>query len=87
MRLGLDNNADVVAVINANTVNDARKRIKAGFNTPFYPHILLVTKTMQEGIDLHKECKVVIHYDMEWNPASLEQRVGRVDRIGSLISF
>ncbi|MGO5050916.1 helicase-related protein [Lachnospiraceae bacterium LCP25S3_G4] len=86
MCLGLDNKADVVSIINASTTNDARKRIKAGFNTPFYPQILIVTKTMQEGIDLQKECKEVIHYDMEWNPASMEQRVGRVDRIGSLIS-
>lgn len=86
MCLGLDNKADVVAIINSNTTTDARKRIRAGFNTPFYPQILIVTKTMQEGIDLQKECKVVMHYDMEWNPASMEQRVGRVDRIGSLIS-
>lgn len=28
----------------------------------------------------------MVHYDLEWNPASLEQRVGRVDRINSLIS-
>jgi len=40
---------------------------------------------MQEGVDLQRECKAVIHYDMEWNPDSMEQRVGRVDRIGSLI--
>ena len=41
---------------------------------------------MQEGIDLQVECKRVFHYDLEWNPASMEQRVGRIDRIGSLIS-
>ena len=39
---------------------------------------------MQEGVDLQKECKRVIHYDLDWNPASLEQRNGRIDRIGSL---
>lgn len=85
MRLGL-NNKEVVAIINRETTNEARSRIKAGFNTPFYPQILIATKTMQEGIDLQKECKEIIHYDMEWNPASMEQRVGRIDRIGSLIS-
>ena len=41
---------------------------------------------MQEGLDLQVECKRVFHYDLEWNPASLEQRVGRIDRIGSLVS-
>lgn len=86
MKLGLKNSANAVAIINANTTNEARVRYQAGFNTPFYPQILIVTSTMQEGVDLQKECKEIIHYDMEWNPASLEQRVGRVDRIGSLIS-
>ena len=36
-----------------------------------------------EGIDLHRECRHVIHHDLPWNPATLEQRTGRVDRIGS----
>ena len=85
MRLGLSSK-EAVALINARTTNDARDKIKAGFNTPFYPQILIVTATMQEGVDLQRECKDIIHYDMEWNPASMEQRVGRVDRIGSLIS-
>lgn len=85
MRLGLSN-SDVVATISGNTGNEARKKIKAGFNTPFYPQILIATSIMQEGIDLQVECKRVFHYDLEWNPASMEQRVGRIDRIGSLIS-
>lgn len=85
MQLGLSN-SDVVATISGNTGNETRKKIKAGFNTPFYPQILIATSTMQEGIDLQAECKRVFHYDLEWNPASMEQRVGRIDRIGSLIS-
>ena len=48
--------------------------------------MLIATATMQEGIDLHMECRRIIHYDLEWNPASMEQRVGRIDRINSLIS-
>ena len=39
----------------------------------------------QEGIDLHRECRHVIHHDLPWNPAILEQRTGRVDRLGSKI--
>jgi superfamily II DNA or RNA helicase len=85
MQLGLAN-SDVVATITGGTANEARAKIKAGFNTPFYPQILIATATMQEGIDLQAECKRIFHYDLEWNPASLEQRVGRIDRIGSLIS-
>lgn len=39
---------------------------------------------MGEGIDLHQECRFVIHHDLDWNPGVLEQRTGRLDRIGSL---
>lgn len=37
-----------------------------------------------EGLDLHHFCRRVIHHDLPWNPAKLEQRTGRVDRVGSL---
>ena len=39
---------------------------------------------MGEGIDLHQECRFVIHHDLDWNPSVLEQRTGRLDRIGAL---
>jgi hypothetical protein len=61
----------------------ARERIFAGFNTPLLPEILVCTSVGAEGIDLHRHCRRVIHYDLAWNPAVLEQRTGRVDRIGS----
>ncbi len=54
-----------------------------GFNSPLFPEVLVVTAVGQEGIDLHRECRQVIHHDLPWNPATLEQRTGRVDRIGS----
>ena len=34
-------------------------------------------------MDLHKECDDIVHYDHEWNPANLEQKIGRLDRVGS----
>jgi len=45
--------------------------------------ILICTSVGQEGIDLHRHCRHVVHYDLAWNPAVLEQRTGRADRIGS----
>jgi hypothetical protein len=39
---------------------------------------------LSEGVDLHWECRTVIHHDLDWNPSTLEQRTGRLDRIGSL---
>jgi hypothetical protein len=60
-----------------------RDRIFSGFNTPLLPEILICTQVGQEGIDLHRHCRHVVHYDLAWNPAVLEQRTGRADRIGS----
>lgn len=62
-----------------------RADLKEGFNTPFYPMVLICNRPMQEGIDLHRECRSLIHHDLCWNPAQLEQRVGRLDRIGSKV--
>jgi len=36
---------------------------------------------MGEGIDLHRFCRHVIHHDGYWNPSTLEQQTGRIDRI------
>ena len=44
-------------------------------------HILVSTDAGGEGLNL-QFCHVVINYDMPWNPMRLEQRIGRVDRIG-----
>ena len=39
---------------------------------------------LAEGVDLHLHCRYVVHHDLCWNPSTLEQRSGRVDRIGCL---
>jgi superfamily II DNA/RNA helicase len=45
--------------------------------------VLIANEVMQEGLDLHRSCRRIIHHDLAWNPAQLEQRVGRIDRLGS----
>jgi len=62
-----------------------RDRYFLGFKTPYRPEILVATSVGQEGIDLHRECRHVIYHDLCWNPATIEQRTGRVDRIGSKV--
>ena len=52
------------------------------FNTPFFPDILVCSEVMGEGIDLQRSCRHVIHHDLDWNPSSIEQRTGRIDRLG-----
>jgi superfamily II DNA or RNA helicase len=44
--------------------------------------ILLATDAASEGLNLHHRCRLVINMELPWTPLRLEQRVGRVDRIG-----
>jgi hypothetical protein len=76
-------NRNVIQLVKGDTQN--RDRYFLGFNTPYRPEILVSTSVGQEGIDLHRECRHVIHHDLCWNPATIEQRTGRVDRIGSKV--
>ncbi len=54
--------------------------------------VLLSSEVGSEGIDL-QFCRVIINYDLPWNPMRVEQRIGRLDRIGqkadniSIINF
>ncbi|MEG4405475.1 SNF2-related protein [Microcoleus sp. MON2_D5] len=45
--------------------------------------ILLCTESASEGLNL-QTCGVLINYDMPWNPMRVEQRIGRLDRIGQI---
>ncbi|HHU94073.1 MAG TPA: DEAD/DEAH box helicase family protein [Alcaligenaceae bacterium] len=45
------------------------------------PPILLSSEVASEGVDLQFS-SVLINYDLPWNPAKIEQRIGRIDRIG-----
>lgn len=73
---------DVVARYDGTMSPEDRDRHLRGFNSPFAPLVLIASSVGQEGIDLQRYCHHVIHYDLEWNPAKLEQREGRVDRQG-----
>jgi hypothetical protein len=44
--------------------------------------LLITTDVLSEGLDLQRG-SVIVHLDLPWNPARLEQRVGRVRRLGS----
>ncbi len=44
--------------------------------------LLLATDAASEGLNLHHRCRLVINLELPWTPLRLEQRVGRVDRIG-----
>ena len=72
-----------VRLVNGSTKQEARQTLMLTFNTPFFPEVLIASSVMAEGVDLHLNCRYIIHHDLCWNPSTLEQRTGRVDRIGS----
>ncbi|MCC6151852.1 MAG: DEAD/DEAH box helicase [Planctomycetes bacterium] len=51
------------------------------FSDPEGPNILLSSEVGGEGVDLQFS-RVVVNYDLPWNPMRLEQRIGRIDRLG-----
>jgi ERCC4-related helicase len=71
-----------VRLANGEVSNEARRRLMLAFNTPFFPEILIASSVLAEGVDLHLDCRFIIHHDLCWNPSTIEQRTGRVDRIG-----
>lgn len=81
----LDDVVKAGAIVRHTVDGESRERLREAFNTPLYPMVLVANEVMQEGLDLHHHCRRVVHHDLAWNPAQLEQRVGRVDRLGSLV--
>ncbi len=68
-----------VACLNGSMDMEERKRVQEAFAND--ARILISTEAGGEGLNL-QFCHVVINYDIPWNPMRLEQRIGRVDRIG-----
>jgi len=57
----------------------------AGANTPSVANrvsLLLTTDLLSEGVNL-QDAGVVVHLDIPWTPARMEQRLGRIARLGS----
>jgi ERCC4-related helicase len=72
-----------IRLANGLVKQETRQRLMLAFNTPFFPEVLVASSVLAEGVDLHLSCRYVIHHDLSWNPSTLEQRTGRVDRIGA----
>ena len=62
-----------------NKPEDRFNTIKSFKNGDF--DILLSSEVGSEGLDM-QFCNVIINYDLPWNPMRVEQRIGRIDRIG-----
>lgn len=68
-----------VATLNGSMDLEARSRAQQSFSRD--TRILISTDAGGEGLNL-QFCHVIVNFDMPWNPMRVEQRIGRVDRIG-----
>jgi superfamily II DNA or RNA helicase len=60
---------------------DERGRVMKQFKDDPTLRVLLSSEVGSEGLDF-QFCHVLINYDLPWNPMRVEQRIGRVDRLG-----
>lgn len=76
---------DFARMLDGKTKMDTRRRLQARFNqADSFPRVLIAQSTVgREGLNLHDCCSHVILFQAEWNPATVEQQIGRVDRIDS----
>jgi superfamily II DNA or RNA helicase len=63
------------------SIKESRTKVLQRFRDRTESRVLLSSEVGSEGIDL-QFCWVIVNYDLPWNPMRLEQRIGRVDRLG-----
>lgn len=73
-------------LMNGDTRPGTRRLLQLAFNREqAWPKVLVAQSAVgREGLNLHKACRTVVLLHLEWNPAVVEQQIGRVDRLGSL---
>ena len=68
-------------VLHGGLTRDERSAVLADF-VAASATVLLATDAASEGLNLQSRCRLVVNLELPWNPMRLEQRIGRVDRIG-----
>jgi hypothetical protein len=81
MRFGDDRSDEEAPPSSDGAPSGTRKeRVRAAFNSPFWPFVLVSTSVGQEGLDFHHYCHAITHWNLPSNPVDLEQREGRIHR-------
>lgn len=75
----LESRGFTVATLNGSMDMESRTRTLQTFAGE--ARVLISTDAGGEGLNL-QFCHVIVNFDMPWNPMRIEQRIGRVDRIG-----
>jgi superfamily II DNA or RNA helicase len=77
----LGGNADAVVTIHGGTARQARREAATRFTNDPRCHVLVATDAAGEGLNL-QAAHLMVNYDLPWNPNRIEQRFGRIHRIG-----
>ncbi len=78
---GLLGNPEAVVTIHGGTKRDQRRAVQAKFRSDKDVFVLIGTDAAGEGVNL-QFANLMVNYDLPWNPNRLEQRFGRIHRIG-----
>ncbi len=78
---GVLGNHDAIITIHGGTHRDERRRLQALFRSDPDVRVLVATDAAGEGVNL-QNANLMVNYDLPWNPNRLEQRFGRIHRIG-----
>ena len=74
-------NPNAVRIIYGGTNRDERRKIQEEFRNEPEVIVLVATDAAGEGVNL-QNANLMVNYDLPWNPNRLEQRFGRIHRIG-----
>ena len=74
-------NEKAVRIIYGGTNRDARRKVQEEFRNDPEVVVLIATDAAGEGVNL-QNANLMVNYDLPWNPNRLEQRFGRIHRIG-----
>ncbi|MDZ4661292.1 MAG: helicase-related protein [Pseudomonadota bacterium] len=74
-------NQESVVTIHGGTNRDLRRQIQVQFRSHPNVLILIATDAAGEGVNL-QNANLMVNYDLPWNPNRIEQRFGRIHRIG-----
>lgn len=78
---GLIGSADAVVMIHGGVKREERRKVQEMFRNDPLVRVLLATDAAGEGVNL-QNANLMVNYDLPWNPNRLEQRFGRIHRIG-----
>lgn len=78
---GLLGSEEAVVMIHGGVKREDRRKVQELFRNDPDTRILLATDAAGEGVNL-QNANLMVNYDLPWNPNRLEQRFGRIHRIG-----